>query len=320
MPVMRGTRGAPVLKVTQKCGCSALPKRMLNVYLKSDSYYVERRMTMPLQWSSDLEIGIFELDVQQKEFFSRFGMFSDDIENEHGHKGVTEFIGFLDRYSNEHLRYEEHLQDKSGFTGKDEHQAAHRQFVDELESFKSRLSAGEDTKELSFLMKGMLIRWIITHSKHLDKEFSDYLRVAAEKAEHEFVRKRLGEILVASDLVSEATVERALKRHRETGKKLGIILVEMGVVTKEDISNALLAQEGKTHFSKKLGNILIESGLITYATLEHALENQKITGKLLGAVLVDMGVLSVEEVIDAQAIQKGILKVATSSDIPLKAA
>jgi hypothetical protein len=57
----------------------------------------------------------------------------------------------------------------------------------------------------------------------------------------------------------------------------------------------------------------VESGLITCATLEHALENQKSCGKLLGAVMVDMGVLNVEEVIDAQAVQKGMLKADTST-------
>jgi hemerythrin len=197
---------------------------------------------MPLQWSSDLEVGIFELDAQQKQLFSRFEAFSDAIETEHGHNGVADFIGFLDRYVHEYFRYEEHLQEKANFPGRDEHHTAHRQFMDGLEGFKTRMDSGEDMKELSFVIRGMLIRWIITHSKHLDKEFSDYLRTTSEKAGHEFVKKRLGEILVASDLVSPATLERALERHKETGKRLGIILVEMGVANKDDITGALMAQ------------------------------------------------------------------------------
>lgn len=268
---------------------------------------------MPLQWSNELAMGIFELDAQQKELFSRFEAFSDEIEQEHGQDVVVDFIGFLDRYSRERLRHEEHLQEKTGFPGKDEHQTAHRQFVDEIASIKARMGSGENTKELSFIIKAMLIRWIITHSKHQDKDFSEFLLAAAGKAEQASVNKKLGEILVAADLVSKATLERALEKHRETGKKLGIILMGMDVVSKEDIINALKAQEGKSRFTKKLGNILVESGLITYATLEHALEHQKACGKLLGAVMVDMGVLKVEEVIDAQAVQKGLLKMDSSA-------
>ncbi len=288
---------------------SGLPKCNPRVYYLCN-YFMSYPggLAMPLQWSSDLEVGIFELDAQQRELFSRFEAFSDDIEKEHGHNGVADFIGFLDGYAHGHLKYEEHLQDKTGFPGRNEHRTAHRHFMDELESIKARMNSGGDTKELAFLIKGMLIRWIITHSKHLDKEFSDFLLAASEKAEQEFVKKRLGEILVASDLVSRATLERALERQKETGKRLGIILLEMGVAGKEDISSALMVQEGKSRFTKKLGNILVESGLITYATLEHALENQKCCGKLLGTVMIDMGVLKIEEVIDAQAIQKGMLK------------
>lgn len=266
---------------------------------------------MPLRWNSDLEVGILELDEQQRELFSRFETFSDELEKEHGHNCVAEFIGFLERYAEEHFRCEERLYSRSGFPGQDEHLAAHHHFIEELEGFKARMSTGEDTKELSFAMKGMIIRWIITHNKHQDKEFRDLMQAAAKKAEQAFVRKKLGEILVESQLVSPATLERALKRQQENHKRLGIILVEMGVVAKEDIANALMAQEGKSRFSKKLGNILVESGLITFATLERALENQKKSGMLLGRVLVDMGVISLEDVIEAQAVQKGMLKVAT---------
>lgn len=111
-----------------------------------------------------------------------------------------------------------------------------------------------------------------------------------------------------------------MARQSKGGKKLGVVLMDMGVVTKEEIGHALLAQEGKSRFTKKMGNILVESGLITYATLEHALESQKSCGKLLGAVLVDMGVLNIEEVIDAQATQNGMLTSGASPSSPREAA
>jgi CheY-like chemotaxis protein len=54
----------------------------------------------------------------------------------------------------------------------------------------------------------------------------------------------LGELLVASGIITVKTVERALIRQKESGKQLGIILDEMGVVTQEELVEALAKQFG----------------------------------------------------------------------------
>lgn len=263
---------------------------------------------MTLDLNSDLNLGLPEFDDQQKEFFVRVDTFSDKIEKEHGNKAVAEFIDFLDQFAHDHFKHEEHLQMKTGFPGREEHLTAHNEFIDLLKDFRARISAGEDSKKISLAVKGMMVRWIIKHTRHMDREFTDYLLDVSEKIEQESTRKKLGEILVESHFVSPATLERALKKHRESGNMIGKILVEMGVADSKDIDNALLAQAGKSRFTKRLGEIMVESGLISYTTLEHALENQRNNSKLLGAVLVEMGVVDLNEIIDALAIQKGMFK------------
>ena len=57
-------------------------------------------------------------------------------------------------------------------------------------------------------------------------------------------RKQLGDILVEADIISVKTLERALERQKLSGKKLGIVLEEMGVITKEELLNALSLQLG----------------------------------------------------------------------------
>jgi hemerythrin-like metal-binding protein len=263
---------------------------------------------MALHWSTELELGIGELDVQQQELFAEFELFSEAVEKEYKRDEIDRFIAYLGHYTEEHFGYEERLQERANFPGREEHLAAHRHFVEEVESFKAALNSGKDSREVSIALKGMMIRWIITHSRHLDLQFNNYLLIAAENAKQESASKKLGEILVEYQTVSQVTVDRALVKQQQTGQKLGLILVEMGVVSKEDISKALLAQEGRSIFTEKLGHILVESGLIAYETLERALESQKLSGKLVGAVLVAMGVIDVQEVMFAQAIQKGMLQ------------
>jgi hemerythrin-like metal-binding protein len=262
---------------------------------------------MSLHWNSDFEVGILELDNQQQELFTNFETFSSDIEKEHGHHDVSPFIAYLEEYSQKHFKYEEGLQEKVNYPGREQHFVAHRRFIDELESFKSSAQWEGEPQRLSFALKAMVIRWLITHSKHLDVEFCRYLEAVSENAKQGAISKKLGEILVDSHYITPATLDRALASQQETGRKLGLIMVEMGVVSKDDIRQALKAQEGKTPFSEKLGQILVEAGLITFETLERALQSQQLNGKVLGAVLVDMGVVDPEEVMYAQAVQKGML-------------
>jgi CheY-like chemotaxis protein len=53
----------------------------------------------------------------------------------------------------------------------------------------------------------------------------------------------------------------------------------------------------------RIGNLLVQAGIISFKTLERALEMQKGSGKRLGALLKDMGIITEGEVIEALARQ-----------------
>lgn len=54
--------------------------------------------------------------------------------------------------------------------------------------------------------------------------------------------KHLGDILVEADIISNKTLERALERQKLEKKRLGIVLEEMGVITEDEIVEALSKQ------------------------------------------------------------------------------
>ncbi len=57
-------------------------------------------------------------------------------------------------------------------------------------------------------------------------------------------RKKFGEILVEAKVVSEDVLTQALERQRGTGRRLGQVLEELGVVTEKDIAVVLARQFG----------------------------------------------------------------------------
>ena len=55
-------------------------------------------------------------------------------------------------------------------------------------------------------------------------------------------RRQVGELLVEAEIISAKTLERALARQRGSGKRLGTVLEEMGVITDEELSETLAKQ------------------------------------------------------------------------------
>lgn len=123
--------------------------------------------------------------------------------------------------------------------------------------------------------------------------------------------KPLGNLLVEAGIISVKTLERVLAAQKKTDKRLGTLLNEMGIVTEEEILEALARQSNPSAPQRKgqtgpasseknpIGNLLVNAGIISVTTLERALNAQKRTGKRLGSLLSEMGIVTENEVLEA---------------------
>jgi CheY-like chemotaxis protein len=66
----------------------------------------------------------------------------------------------------------------------------------------------------------------------------------------------------------------------------------------------------------QIGDLLVQAGIISVKTLERALEMQKGSGKKIGALLRDMGIVTEEEVVEALAKQCSLKTVRNFADHP----
>ncbi|MDY6851014.1 MAG: chemotaxis protein CheA, partial [Thermodesulfobacteriota bacterium] len=107
-----------------------------------------------------------------------------------------------------------------------------------------------------------------------------------ESEVYDYGGQRLGEILVAQGLLTEDELEDALEA-REEGRlrRLGDILVERGVINADELEDALWLQLENP--DKKLGRILAESGKAEPKAIAEALSEQDaLGGRKLGEVLI----------------------------------
>ncbi len=57
---------------------------------------------------------------------------------------------------------------------------------------------------------------------------------------------------------------------------------------------------------RRIGELLLAKGLITAKQLEQALEEQKLTGKILGRILIDMGLVKEDDILQALGARAGV--------------
>lgn len=109
-----------------------------------------------------------------------------------------------------------------------------------------------------------------------------------------------GDYLVAQRMITPEHLKDALSKQRETKRRVGEILVELGHLGPETLVQAL----ADFNVQIRLGELLISAGHLKYMQLLDALEEQRQSGDPLGQVLVRLGFCQgyqVEEALDRQA-------------------
>ncbi len=97
-------------------------------------------------------------------------------------------------------------------------------------------------------------------------------------------RKKMGEILIENEIISQDDLDQALLRQKGTNKPIGQILEDMEVILEEDIAKALSTQFGFPHvkrFSRHRFPQTVLEKIDTEAALAHLIFPLKIDNKTL---------------------------------------
>jgi len=128
----------------------------------------------------------------------------------------------------------------------------------------------------------------------------------------------LGEILVQFGFVTKKDIGQALSDQAIKTRRIGQVLMEKGVISAEDLTNALRLQQYLTHSAMsnvgkrrtaeddRLGQILLRKGWIHPETLVEAMRVQRQQGGRLGEVLVGLAALTWDHVNEALRDQQKI--------------
>jgi MSHA biogenesis protein MshE len=108
---------------------------------------------------------------------------------------------------------------------------------------------------------------------------------------------RIGDLLIEKGVITKEQLVEALKRQKESGQKLGKVLVDMGAITSEQAMEHL-GQQRMPRSKVRLGDLLVEKGVISDQQLKQALDEQKKSGHKLGRTLTNLGLVTEDQILD----------------------
>ena len=130
----------------------------------------------------------------------------------------------------------------------------------------------------------------------------------------------IGEVLSSKGMVSSADVAGALRKQEKLrSRRMGDTVAEEADLPEADIEQALkeAAEQSELMLNARVGDILVEAGLVTREQLEKAFEKQQSGKKLrVGQLLVSQGLISDEQLLSALATKFRMQFVDLNSFIP----
>lgn len=123
---------------------------------------------------------------------------------------------------------------------------------------------------------------------------------------------RLGDILIQKGLLSPENLQIALDYQRKNGGLLGNILVDFGWLDEAQVLEAaeLIPRRGK------LGEMLIRLGVISEEQLQQALEFQQKSGGAIGEILLSLGLVDAQTLYRTIATQLGMGRIGSELSPP----
>lgn len=129
-----------------------------------------------LEWSSDLETGVFEIDLQHRSLVAIANQLHDAIQASKPTKTVEWMLEELALYTRFHFDTEESYMRRYGLDLAREHRVEHAELLSAIKRFRRKLKAGDERVQNEVL--GFLGDWLERHIREADRDLAIDVRVA----------------------------------------------------------------------------------------------------------------------------------------------
>ncbi|WP_446012052.1 bacteriohemerythrin [Candidatus Electrothrix sp.] len=126
-----------------------------------------------IKWNDSFSVNVSRIDREHKKLVEMVNELTDAMKEGHGKDVLGEILDGLIAYTASHFQTEENYFQQVKYPGAAEHKKEHVAFVQKVTEFKKEFDAGRATVSVNVLQ--FLSKWLQTHIKGADKEYSSFL-------------------------------------------------------------------------------------------------------------------------------------------------
>lgn len=125
-------------------------------------------------WNENMSVGVAVLDDDHKKLIDMFnGLLKTGIA-EKDRESLSGLLGGLSDYTKVHFAREEDLMERQKYPNLDQHRAAHRYFIDEVQKL---CQDNDDSNEMMLRIDLILLlkEWLIEHIQNVDAQYTPFM-------------------------------------------------------------------------------------------------------------------------------------------------
>jgi hemerythrin-like metal-binding protein len=126
-----------------------------------------------LKWSTELELGLEQVDSQHKQLINIINELTIAAEYNQSNSLLLPIVDKLQQYANVHFKAEEDIFTEYNYPGRAEHEAEHATFIDSINYIRRQCEIIDSS--MSNRIRDFLLHWFCTHIKVNDKEYKRFM-------------------------------------------------------------------------------------------------------------------------------------------------
>ena len=132
-----------------------------------------------LDWTSDLDTGVYEIDLQHRSLVNIANQLHDAIRAGRAGRTVEWMLEELALYTRFHFETEESYMRRYGLDGLQQHRIEHAELLSAIKRFRRKLKAGDERVQDDVLE--FLSGWLEKHLRGADRELGLEVRAAMNR-------------------------------------------------------------------------------------------------------------------------------------------
>ena len=126
-----------------------------------------------LKWDKQYQVNISLIDEQHKRLFLLIEGFYQALKQKQSKQGIADLLKGLTEYTIYHFNTEESFMTRHNYPARQQHQSAHKEFIETVKDFQTRLEQGRLLLPLE--VGNFLKEWLANHILIADKQAALFL-------------------------------------------------------------------------------------------------------------------------------------------------